>query len=110
MLLRARWVLPIVAEPIEDGAVLVEGGAIAAVGPISTLRAAHPAAPLRDLGRAILLPGLVNAHSHLDYTALRGLLDELPFVPWIRELTRISRLAMSEVDLLTSARWGAKRR
>src|SRR5439155_8504494 len=62
---------------------------------------------LRDLGRAILLPGFVNAHSHLDYTALRGLLDDLPFVPWIRELTRISRLAMGEADLLASARWGA---
>src|SRR5207244_1409436 len=79
----------------------------AAVGPFAALRAAHPAVPLRDLGSAILLPGLVNAHSHLDYTALRGLLDDLPFLPWIVELTRISRLAMGKADLLASARWGA---
>ena len=84
---------------------VVRGGQLEAVEPFQALRAAFPEEPLRDLGAAILLPGFVNAHSHLDYTALRGLLDDLPFVPWIRELTRMSRQAMSDHDLVTSARW-----
>src|SRR5581483_1531079 len=107
MLIRARWLLPIVAPPLENGAVVARGSDLAAVGRSADLRARFPAEPLLDLGEAALLPGFVNAHSHLDYTALRGLLDALPFVRWIRELTRLRLSAMRDEDLLASARWGA---
>jgi len=107
VLIRARWLLPITAPPISDGAVVVQGPRLAAVGPYAAVRASFPAEPLLDLGHAALLPGFVNAHSHLDYTALRGLLDDLPFLPWIRELTRLRLSAMRDEDLLASARWGA---
>ncbi len=78
----ARWILPIDAPPLESGEVVVEDGRIAAVRPRQT-----PANECRDFGDAILLPGLVNAHSHLEYTALRGFLEDIPFFPWIRALT-----------------------
>ena len=107
MLLRARWVQPIVASPIEDGAVVVRDGEIAAVGPYPALRQAFAVEAARELGNAILLPGFVNAHTHLDYTAMRGLLDDLPFLPWSRELTRLRLLVMGDDDLVASARWGA---
>ena len=107
MLIRARWLLPIVAPPLENGAVVARGSDLAAVGRSADLRARFPAEPLLDLGEAALLPGFVNAHSHLDYTALRGLLDDLPFVRWIRELTRLRREVMTDAELLSSARWGA---
>jgi len=97
----ARWVLPVDAAPIEDGEVVVEDGVIAAVRPAKT----H-ANGRRDFGDAVLMPGLVNAHSHLEYTALRGFLEDVPFFPWIRALTA-AKAALSPTDWLWSARLGA---
>ena len=80
---RAALVQPVSAAPIVDGAVLVEGDRILWVGS----RAQHPAAPnasVVDLGDAVLGPGLVNAHTHLDLTVLRGVLDGLDFFEWVR--------------------------
>ena len=97
----ARWVLPMDAPPIEHGEVVTEDGLIAAVRPRRT-----PAAECRDFGDAVLLPGLVNAHSHLEYTALRGFLEDVPFFPWIRALTA-AKSAFTADDWLWSARLGA---
>ena len=97
----ARWVLPIDAAPIADAEVVVEDGVIADVRPART-----PAKERRDFGDAILMPGLVNAHSHLEYTALRGFLEDVPFFPWIRALTA-SKAALTPDDWLWSARLGA---
>jgi len=97
----ARWVLPIDAAPLADGEVVVENGMIAAVRPVVT-----PANERRDFGEAILMPGLVNAHSHLEYTALRGFLEDVPFFPWIRALTA-AKAALTPDDWLWSARLGA---
>jgi cytosine/adenosine deaminase-related metal-dependent hydrolase len=97
----ARWVLPIDAPPLENGEVVVEDGLISAV------RARRiPAAQCRDFGEAVLMPGLVNAHSHLEYTALRGFLEDVPFFPWIRALTA-AKASLSSGDWLWSARLGA---
>jgi cytosine/adenosine deaminase-related metal-dependent hydrolase len=83
MILRAKAVLPIAAPPIEDGAVFVVGAKIRAVAPWRILRP-HLQAKALDLGETILLPGLINAHCHLDYTDMAG---ELPppraFTDWI---------------------------
>ena len=97
----ARWVLPIDAPVIEDGEVVVEDGLIAAVRPRQT-----PANECRDFGEAVLMPGLVNAHSHLEYTALRGFLEDIPFFPWIRALTA-AKASLTADDWLWSARLGA---
>ena len=97
----ARWVLPIDAPPIDGGEVVVENGLVAAVRPRQT-----PAAECRDFGESVLLPGLVNAHSHLEYTALRGFLEDVPFFPWIRALTA-AKASLTEDDWLWSARLGA---
>ena len=71
----ARWVMPVNAAPIRDGTVVVEGDRIAWVGP----RGRAPLARDVELGEAMLLPGFVNAHTHLDLTVMRGLLAGLPF-------------------------------
>ncbi len=86
MLLRARHVLPVSSPPIADGGVVVRASRIHAVGGYSRLAAAHPGERVRDLGDAILFPGLVNAHAHLELTLLRGFLDDLAFFPWLRRL------------------------
>lgn len=102
---RAAVVHPVAGPPIADGAVLVEGERIVWVGP----QREHPPAPsatITDLGRAILMPGLVNAHTHLDLTVLRGLLDGLPFFEWIRGVVAL-RDRLSAEETLDSARLGA---
>ncbi|MDX1952521.1 MAG: amidohydrolase family protein [Verrucomicrobiota bacterium] len=85
LLLRARVLLPVARAPIPDGALLIEGKQIAAVGRWADLRDFN--APLLDLGDSILLPGLVNAHCHLDYTAMAGKLPPpRQFPDWIASI------------------------
>src|SRR5665213_209637 len=87
MLLRARIVLPISSPPIEDGAVLVSGSHIAAVGRWRDFSSnVTQCDPPVDLGSVILLPGLVNAHCHLDYTGMTGLSAPKQFPDWIKGL------------------------
>ena len=84
--LTARWVFPVSGPPLERGTVTVAGEQIAAVEPAGT----RPAD--LDLGEAAVLPGLVNAHTHLDLTGLRG---QVPyagdFTDWLRAVIRHRR-------------------
>ncbi len=85
--LRARVVAPLSQPPIHDGAVSIFGNHIAAVGRSRDLcRSSH--ASVHDLGEVILLPGLVNAHCHLDYTHMAG---QFPpprlFTDWLKLIT-----------------------
>ncbi len=82
---RAEWVLPISTEPIQDGAVAVMEQFIEAVGPAEEIIAAYPGAELITFHHAILLPGFVNCHCHLEYAVFRGFLDNLNFGPWLLE-------------------------
>jgi cytosine/adenosine deaminase-related metal-dependent hydrolase len=100
--IQARWVLPVEGSAIENGEVIVDDGLIVDV------RAAKGTAvsDVFDLGDAILLPGLVNVHTHLDYTVMRGLLEDIAFFPWIRELT-LRKAALTWEDWVASATMGA---
>ena len=98
----ARWVLPISAPPIENGTVAVSDGRIAFVGS----RADAPAGDDVELGDAILLPGLVNVHTHLELTALRGFLEDLDFAHWIRRLNEVKRAVLDRERMLDAARFG----
>jgi aminodeoxyfutalosine deaminase len=87
LLLRARLVLPISKPAIPGGAVLISGNRIAAVGRWREL-APHCRCETLDLGDAILMPGLVNAHCHLDYTDMAGqLLPPKTFPDWLKLIT-----------------------
>jgi cytosine/adenosine deaminase-related metal-dependent hydrolase len=89
MILRAKVILPVSAPPIEDGVVFFAGNKIRSVARWRDLRA-HLRAKAIDLGEIMLLPGLVNAHCHLDYTDMAG---ELPptksFTDWIVAITAL---------------------
>jgi cytosine/adenosine deaminase-related metal-dependent hydrolase len=102
---RARWVLPIVGPPIENGTVGVEDGRIVHVG---GGRSARREGETVDLGDMILMPGLVNAHTHLELTAMRGFLEDLDFRRWILRLTSAKRSVMTPEMLLDSARAGVE--
>jgi len=71
----ARWVVPVSAAPIENGAVAVEGQRIAGVGPAPEIVETFPDSKIEQLGEAIILPGLVNTHTHLELTAMRVCVD-----------------------------------
>jgi cytosine/adenosine deaminase-related metal-dependent hydrolase len=80
-------VVPVAAPPIPDGAGWISGHQIRAVGSWSEIREIPKAAqgPVIDLGEAAVFPGLVNAHCHLDYTAMTGLLmPPREFPDWIK--------------------------
>ncbi len=68
---------------ISDGAVAVAGSDIVAVGGFDDLAARFIPASILDLGRSILLPGLVNAHTHAAMTLYRGLADDIPLMEWL---------------------------
>jgi aminodeoxyfutalosine deaminase len=102
----ASYVLPISSPPIPGGAVAVENGVITAVGPAAALRKTS-GAKVTDLPGCVIVPGLVNAHTHLELThfpawKVRKDLDYLPktYVEWIRQVMKIRRaLAPGEVEL-----------
>lgn len=87
MILRSRIVLPVSQPPIEDGAVLIKGNRIASIGFWKHLPASKQGEAI-DLGNSILLPGLVNAHCHLDYTDMAGRVPpQKSFTDWIKLIT-----------------------
>jgi cytosine/adenosine deaminase-related metal-dependent hydrolase len=93
----ARHVFPVSAPPIADGAVAVEDGRIVAVGTAIDLGERYSGARVVDLGQRALLPGLVNAHTHLELTHHAGHLpDNLPMIEWIYPLVSYSRTRTPE--------------
>lgn len=101
----ARWVLPVASPPVRDGTVVEEHGRITYVGPRVS---ASTVGDDVDLGNAMLMPGLVNAHCHLELTAMRGFLDGLAFHEWIRRLTAARRAVLTPAMLLDAARLGVQ--
>lgn len=104
----ARWVIPISSSAIADGAIAVEGQQIVSVASRTALAVKFPHATVRDFGESAIIPGLVNAHSHLELTAMRGFLDseEKDFFGWLRKLTNARLEKMTADDMYVSAAWG----
>ena len=87
IILRARAVLPICRPAIENGAVAFLGGRILAVGRWKDVQKKF-SGDVFDLGETVLLPGLINAHCHLDYTDMAGLFPpRKSFCDWIKLIT-----------------------
>lgn len=84
MILRSRLVLPISQPPVEDGAVRISNNRVVEVGQWKDFNRAD-ADEIIDLGESILLPGLINAHCHLDYTDMAGHVPpQKSFTDWIK--------------------------
>jgi len=101
---RARWVIPVDGPPLEGGVVTVAGGRIVDV------RKTREDAPVHDLGDVALLPGLINAHTHLEFSLLEQPLGRpgMSFPDWIAEVVRWRRAGTAEchenADLLAQRR------
>lgn len=106
MILAARYVLPVAVPHIEHGAVLVRDGRIVEIGELKALEALHPGEEVRDFGLAALMPGFVDLHTHLEYSAMRGLVDDLPYAEWKLQVMEKERM-LDERDWADSAALGA---
>lgn len=87
LLIEARWLVPV--EPdnlvLEHHAVVIDQGVIVALLPIADARAAYTARKTVQLDNHVLIPGLVNAHTHNPMTLLRGVADDLPLMTWLEQ-------------------------
>src|ERR1700677_180697 len=82
----ARWIFPVAGPPLPRGTITIQGETIAAVEARGRRR------PDEDLGNVAILPGLVNAHTHLDLSGMRGLCPPTPDFPaWLRAVVRHRR-------------------
>ena len=87
ILVESRWVIPVEPEGVvlEHHAVAVDGGRIRAILPHAEARSAYAAHRTVELREHVLLPGLVNAHTHAGMTLMRGMADDLPLMRWLQE-------------------------
>ena len=101
MVIRARIVVTMHGAPIENGAVTVSGNRIVDVGRFDDVKTRN-AGNTVDLGEQVLLPGLINAHCHLDYTCLRGKIPpQKSFTDWVRAINA-EKSELSPKDFLAS--------
>ena len=108
-ILSADWLLPISSDEISVGAIAINGTKIVAVGARSELVKNFPEASYEDFGEAVIMPGFVNTHSHLEITAMRGFLDDAEddFYSWLIKLTKTRAEKLSAQDIETAAIFGA---
>ena len=106
MIVRARVVVTMDGSPIENGAVVISGARIVDVARFSELSKTHSRKDLVDLGDQALLPGLINAHCHLDYTCLRGkIARQKSFTAWIQAIN-CEKAKLSSEDYVASINAG----
>ncbi|MFN2301207.1 MAG: TRZ/ATZ family hydrolase [Gammaproteobacteria bacterium] len=86
-LYEARWIVPVepVGEVLEGHTLVTAGDRIVALLPVPVARSRYPDAERIALPRHLLIPGLVNAHTHAAMTLLRGYADDYPLEIWLRE-------------------------
>lgn len=85
MIFRARWIYPVSTPPIENGYLEVAEGKIISIGPWDEFAGERKAA--WDLGEVVVLPGLINAHCHLDYTDVAGSIPPTRSFPdWVKTM------------------------
>ncbi|MBI5603035.1 MAG: amidohydrolase family protein [Deltaproteobacteria bacterium] len=102
---KARWVYPVESPPIENGVVTVSQGKIISVG---DNRRVKDQGKLTDLGDGVIFPALINAHTHLELSALKGRLNPgLGFLSWVRGLLAI-RESLTEVERLSAIQTAVK--
>ena len=105
----AQWTVPVSSPPFAAGGIAVSADLIVGVGARQTLTEKFPEAAVQDFGPAAIVPGLINSHSHLELTAMRGFLEneESDFFAWLKKLTVARLERMTTEDLNVAAQWGA---
>src|SRR5436305_7588857 len=105
MIIRARTVVTMDGPRIENGAIAICGNQIVDAGNFDEIKARHTGEVI-DLGEQALLPGLINAHCHLDYTCLRRKIPrQKSFSDWIRAINA-EKAKLSSDDYVASINEG----
>lgn len=105
MILRARTLVTMTGPPIDNGAVVVKGNRVRAAGTLSEVAALFSGTVV-DLGEQVLMPGLINAHCHLDYTMLRRAIQPPHgFTAWVQRLNALKR-SLRDEDYLDAIQRG----
>jgi len=103
---RSNWLLPIHSDPIPDGVVVVDGDQVAGLGPADEMLGHFPQAELHELGETIVLPALVNAHTHLALTHEAGKHPSgAGLFPWLKSMVPQAR-AMDEAAVTAAVTAG----
>ena len=103
----ARIVVTMSSTPLPDGAVAFCDGKIISVGPKSEIASEFKDARLIDIGDGILMPALVNAHSHISLNDAGVVNTKKPFPEWMRDLIAY-RKPRTDRDILVSATNGLR--
>lgn len=87
-IISAHWILPVATPPIRNGAIAISGNRILAVGERDSIVADHPTMPVEDHPRSAIIPGLINAHTHLEFSNLEQPLGHqgISLPDWIRDV------------------------
>ena len=111
LLIKNPWIVTMndQYEILREGYVLVQGDRIAEVGsdPVRMQELSRTAGEVVEAGDKILLPGMVNAHTHMFQTFMRGLADDKPLFQWLREEIWPFSALMSEEDFRCAALLGS---
>jgi len=85
--IHSRWVVPVVprGHVLEDTAVIVDGGKIVELLPTAQVASHYQPVQTVSLLEHVLIPGLINLHTHAGMTSMRGLADDLPLMQWLND-------------------------
>lgn len=110
LLLSADWVLPVESRPVRDGALLVQGDKIKAIGKRSFLEKKFPNASRRHFSKSAILPGFVNVHCHAAYTSKKFKQRTGPFAKWLKGMVaEHGKSPTSKKKITLSTRKGLKK-
>ena len=86
-LIRARWIIPVTPSGVtlEHHALVIQSGTIRDVLPAQTAHTQYPDARTVDLNAHVLIPGLINLHTHAAMSLMRGLADDMPLMTWLKD-------------------------
>jgi 5-methylthioadenosine/S-adenosylhomocysteine deaminase len=87
LIIAARWLLPIIPNNtlLEQQAVVIQSGAVIDICAIANAQEKYQANEIVQLEGHILMPGLINLHTHAAMSLMRGLADDLPLMPWLEQ-------------------------
>lgn len=87
VIIEARWVCPIIPKNtlLEHQAIVIQAGKIIEICAITIARARYVANDVVQLTEHVLIPGLINLHTHAAMNLMRGLADDLPLMPWLEQ-------------------------
>jgi 5-methylthioadenosine/S-adenosylhomocysteine deaminase len=109
LILTAETVVPVSSKPLKNASVLISDGKIREVGKSGALRKRFKGAQEMDLGKGILLPGFVNAHTHLELGWIfRRLRSFRGFTVWLEQIIKEKRAGVASAEIVRSVEDGIR--